>query len=793
MTIYRPWEDVEEEKPLDRSALTASATRPVQEAIPSAEKTGNSEYVWDAPPPSSSSPSAKGYNWDAPNSVSKTQRQTLFEKAGEPPQKGEAPLTTGEMFKSAARNFLPSTFEGLSGTVEAAVHPIDTVKAVGQLWKGVASKAFNYEKDPEKKKDTESSLDYLIDHYSNTYGSIDGFKKAFATDPFSILMDVVTIGSLGALAPGTVPGKILLTASKLDPIQMSAKLAGKLASTGTSVTRGLQSAASGVDYSALDIANDVGRFGNSAQREAYKHALSGKANAADIADRLSAAADAARTQRSLDYLQGRAGLMNASPSFADVDAAVQAARQNLSIRGNNFGGFNEAHAAINEAERLVNNARRLNPNLLDQDTLKRALYDMRVPHGAAQNSIDSIAAAVKKSIADVDPYYLQIMENYRDASNKIKDFKTSGAGAGLTDVQALTRALKSLKSDAKTDVLKSLSAYDETVVPMLAGYAAKDLFRGGAPGLGGAAASVGLYGLVHPAAGIASLAGGSPRLSSAIQYGAGRAANIGDKLTSRPVTTSAYYAGRAVEGQNNVDQDKPSLVTTQTAEGRVMPELLSTPMVGAQTPGAIGKPVGPGSFGNAPSFENDFSNTKTSTTEPRNAQNYNPGNIKDGPFAKSLPGYKGSDGTFAIFETPEAGKSALERLLSSYVNRGFNTVSKIVGRYSPVGENSSETVKNYISHVAKRLGVDPNQEIGLDKIEQLVRAISAFEGKEVSATGGRIGRASGGRIMNHASLADRLVRAADKAKKAQSQGTEALLDHSDDAIATALEVANKHI
>lgn len=787
MTIYRPWEDVEEEKPLDRGAPTATATRPGQEVTPSAEKTGNGEYVWDTPPPSSSSPSAKSYNWDAPNSVSESPKQTLFGKAGEPPQKGEAQLTNGEMFKSAARNFLPSAIEGVSGLVNAVVHPIDTMKAVGQLGKGVASKAFNYEKDPEKKKDTERSLDYLIDHYSNTYGSFDGFKKAFATDPFSILMDAATVGSLGALAPGTVPGKALLTVSKLDPIQMSARLAGKLASTGTSVIRGIQSGTSGVAYGALDIANDVGRFGSPAQREAYKHALSGKANAAEIADRLATAADAARIQRSFDYLQSKAGLMNASPSFADVDAAIQAARQNLSIRGNNFGGFNEAHAAINEAERFVNNAKSLNPNLLDQDTLKRALYDMRVPHGAAQNSIDSIAAAVKKSIADVDPYYLQIMENYRDASNKIKDFKASGAGAGLTDVQALTRALKSLKSDAKTDVLKSLSAYDKTVVPMLAGYAAKDLFRGGAAGLGEAVASLGLYGFVHPGAGVASLAGGSPRLSGAIQYGAGRAANIGDKLTSRPVTTSAYYAGRAVEGQNNVDQDRPSPAPTKTAEGRVMPELLSTPMVGAQTPRAIGKPVGPGAS------ENNFSNTKISTTEPRNARNNNPGNIKDGPFARNLPGYKGSDGTFAIFETPETGKDALERLLSSYVNRGFNTVSKIVERYSPVGENSSETVKNYINNVAKRLGVDPNQEIGLDKIEQLVRAISAFEGKEVFATGGRIGRASGGRIMNHAAAADRLIAAADRAKKTQSKDTETLLNHSDDAIASALEIANSHI
>ena len=54
-------------------------------------------------------------------------------------------------------------------------------------------------------------------------------------------------------------------------------------------------------------------------------------------------------------------------------------------------------------------------------------------------------------------------------------------------------------------------------------------------------------------------------------------------------------------------------------------------------------------------------------------------------------------------------------------------------------------------------------------------------------------RASGGRVMNHAAAADRLIAAAERAKKSQNKTTEPLLNHSDDAIATALAVANKHI
>ena len=57
----------------------------------------------------------------------------------------------------------------------------------------------------------------------------------------------------------------------------------------------------------------------------------------------------------------------------------------------------------------------------------------------------------------------------------------------------------------------------------------------------------------------------------------------------------------------------------------------------------------------------------------------------------------------------------------------------------------------------------------------------------------RIGRASGGRAVNHADMAEKLVRQAERVKKVQGEGTEVLLDHQDDAIISALEIANRHI
>jgi hypothetical protein len=57
----------------------------------------------------------------------------------------------------------------------------------------------------------------------------------------------------------------------------------------------------------------------------------------------------------------------------------------------------------------------------------------------------------------------------------------------------------------------------------------------------------------------------------------------------------------------------------------------------------------------------------------------------------------------------------------------------------------------------------------------------------------RQGRKAGGRVSSHEHAADQLVRAAERAKKGWSAETEPLLNQSDDAVAHALEVANRSI
>ena len=61
------------------------------------------------------------------------------------------------------------------------------------------------------------------------------------------------------------------------------------------------------------------------------------------------------------------------------------------------------------------------------------------------------------------------------------------------------------------------------------------------------------------------------------------------------------------------------------------------------------------------------------------------------------------------------------------------------------------------------------------------------------AAGGRVERKAGGRVGNPGADAERLILAADKAKKSQGNATSALLQVPDEAITKALAVANEHI
>ena len=111
------------------------------------------------------------------------------------------------------------------------------------------------------------------------------------------------------------------------------------------------------------------------------------------------------------------------------------------------------------------------------------------------------------------------------------------------------------------------------------------------------------------------------------------------------------------------------------------------------------------------------------------AQDYNnPGNLRP-PKGVTYEGQIGvGDRGFAIFETPEAGRTALINDIQHKVGNGLNTPDSFLDKYAPEGDNSDDVRDNYKIHLMKELGLKSSDEpFPKDSHEKLADAIAHFE------------------------------------------------------------------
>jgi hypothetical protein len=111
------------------------------------------------------------------------------------------------------------------------------------------------------------------------------------------------------------------------------------------------------------------------------------------------------------------------------------------------------------------------------------------------------------------------------------------------------------------------------------------------------------------------------------------------------------------------------------------------------------------------------------------AEDYNnPGNLRP-PKGVTYDGQIGiGDRGFAIFETPEAGRTALINDIQHKIGSGLNTPDSFLDKYAPEGDNSQEARDNYKIHLMKALNLKSSDEpFPKDSHEKLADAIAHFE------------------------------------------------------------------
>lgn len=123
-----------------------------------------------------------------------------------------------------------------------------------------------------------------------------------------------------------------------------------------------------------------------------------------------------------------------------------------------------------------------------------------------------------------------------------------------------------------------------------------------------------------------------------------------------------------------------------------------------------------------PSIASDVVEKVISTV--RGLRNNNPGNIrKTGTQWQGMAADQ-TDSAFVVFESPEYGIRAMDKILDSYAKRGIVRLGQIIGTWAPPNENDTNS---YIDAVSASTGLAPSAIVTAADRPALIAAIIKHE------------------------------------------------------------------
>lgn len=498
-----------------------------------------------------------------------------------------------EVGKGFKEEFLPSVGRGIMAIPQAIMNPSETGAALKQAGTGIASKvrgAMGAQQEPEQKAQDEAVINAIIEPFT----SVAGFKKALATDPYSVLSVMAIPVSGGAAAAGT-GAKALGTASLAGKALRGVELAGKGAAMTMDPLYGavkgvgaayegiakpaLKSAAAaqaGVPKASLELAYEAGKTPDVAMKTAFNTFAKGQGKAEDFSQAVSKASTQMRNAEIADWAADKSNVLalkQVVPQQPIVDA-IQEARTMIGPRNLAIGPAADAHMKLDQLERMMRN--RFNAPISSKartlegfDQLKRTLYEMgeREPSGMVSDAIKKVNAGVRDAMGTVSPQYVELMEKYQLLNDKLKTIKKSLAtGDNVSAVRELNAFIRGMDDVEKGRFIAELAKYDPRIPYMVAGASLNQ--AAGHPSNWSKTLTFGQ--LANLGAGVYS--GNPTHMIGAI---GGMAAQ---RLFLNPeaIGSGAYTAGRIARGAEAVGEAIPAAIGPAMAgAARILPEQLS--------------------------------------------------------------------------------------------------------------------------------------------------------------------------------------------------------------------------
>ena len=464
-------------------------------------------------------------------------------------------MSLGEYLPKVAAN-VPSTMLQATKDMGNAVvnHFPELVSGLAELGMGAGSKAIDATGnmigvgpilDPSKKAERERVVDALVAHKKEQYG--EDVWRNLLENPAEFMLDAASIVPIvgpasKAVGLGKAGAAVAKVAALGDPINLAVQSTkagvGFVASPVKKLIRYTQGAASGVPQDMLRLAYQAGRTGTPVQRSAFMTFATGKGDNKAMSQAVLDAMDERRLAVSDSYVRGKASLKTTELSLADIDAAVAAARRNVSSYGVQFQNsatlkaIDEMEAAVDAVRAAPKQAR----SAVGLDDLKRHLREIiSTSPAATRNNLYPIATSVRNTIAKSDAHYATMMENWQNWISEMKDLQnTLGAGEKTAETARIAKLLSTAKNTNKMALLEELASKTvagEAIPYMIAGLSVQNILptymRG--MGLAGLSAFTG-----SPLHGIAGAVVASPRLAGMTSYGMGLSNRATNKVLKAP-------------------------------------------------------------------------------------------------------------------------------------------------------------------------------------------------------------------------------------------------------------------
>jgi hypothetical protein len=391
-----------------------------------------------------------------------------------------------------------SAWGAIKAIPEAIYNYQETGEGLKQLGQGIASKArgaFGEVQDPAKKAETESVLNAMFDPYT----SVAGFKKALATDPFSVLSTAaipVTGGATG-LAKGaqlagaaSKTGKALsalgkgagATATLMDPVS-TVMAAGKFAGENivSPLAKKTAAEASGISPVAIENAYQAGKSTDPAIKDAFNTFATGKKSAVDLSQDMSDALNALRDKEMAKWGKTKEGIIELQQEvpFDKIFKSIEDARDRLGPKASARENGLKAHSILDALEEDLARRQAKPPGSYERtvggvDQFKRELFaeQERAPNRMSETAMKNVYAGVTGALGDAAPEYTKLMADYKRLLDNLGTIKgTLGTREGANASAEMIKLIKAQNDLTKNKFIQQLAELDPTLTYKIAGAA----------------------------------------------------------------------------------------------------------------------------------------------------------------------------------------------------------------------------------------------------------------------------------------------------------------------------------